>query len=101
MRSSLLIAAVLAGALVLGGCANANLPPETKMVTVPKVTEMTREAAANVLKSAGLKVGTVTAAPYPAKAEPFVITQDPPVGSPAPPGTAVDLVVAQPATSTP
>lgn len=100
MRSRLLVAAALAAALVLAGCANANLPPETKMVTVPKVTEMTREAAANVLKKVGLKVGTVTLAPYPAKASPFVVTQDPAFGSPVPPGSAVDLIVAQPATST-
>lgn len=100
MKLKLLALGALVAALALVGCATANLAPETKLVQVPKVTDMTQEAAANVLKKAGLKVGVITTAPYPSTAQPYVVTQDPPAAAPVPRGTKVNLLVAKPATST-
>jgi beta-lactam-binding protein with PASTA domain len=92
---SLLLLVVLSSAGV--GC-TAQAPEVTATVIVPRVTEQSEATARSVLTKAGLKVGVVTKTPYPAGSPAVVITQYPAAQSPAAPGTAVDLTVAEPAT---
>ena len=95
-RVALLLLVALCAAVV--GCAT-RAPEPGATVIVPKVTTLSEADARAALTKAGLKVGVVTKAPYPADAPAVVITQDPAALSPATPGTAVDLVVAVPSGS--
>jgi beta-lactam-binding protein with PASTA domain len=98
MKSKLVVLLVLVGlALTVVGCS----PPAPEVgatVIVPKVTDMSEAAAKATLAKSGLKVGAVTRTKYPAGSAAFVITQYPAAQSPATPGDAVDLTIAEPAT---
>jgi len=97
MKSKLVLLLVLVAlSWAVVGCSTPE-PEVGATVIVPKVTEQSEAAARSALTKAGLKVGVVTKAPYPASAPAVVITQDPAAQSPATPGTAVDLTVAVPA----
>lgn len=90
----LLLLVALSSAVV--GCSTPE-PEVGATVIVPTVTGQDEATARTVLTKAGLKVGVVTKSLYPATSPAVVITQDPAAQSPATPGTAVDLTVAEPA----
>jgi serine/threonine-protein kinase len=93
-----LIAALLAGAALLGGIAWAltQLAPNPAAfgsVEVPKVVGLPREVAQRKLEGAGLKVGTLDQRQSAEVAEGVVIDQNPHAGTQAVRGAAVDLTI--------
>src|ERR687885_396651 len=93
-----LIAALLAGAALLGGIAWALTqlapnPAASGSVEVPKVVGLQREAAQRKLEGAGLKVGALDEAQSAEVAEGVVIDQNPHAGTQAVRGAAVDLTL--------
>lgn len=68
---------------------------ETKMTTVPTVTNTTRENAQVAIKNAGLEIGSITEAYSDTVASGSVISQNPAGGSSVEEGVTVDLVISK------
>jgi hypothetical protein len=96
-----LIAALLAGIALLGGLAWAlsqvplghNTLGAARSVEVPDVVGLTREEARSRLEGSGLELGSQVMAPSDQAAASVVVEQNPPAGTEAERGTAVNLVI--------
>ena len=91
----LLIFALLAAGGYLIGRAISNKDAPT-VVTMPQLVDTTLDQATQILSQNNLTLGTVTKKQTDAQPKNTVLEQSVPRGTQVPPGTAVDLTIAQP-----